>query len=241
MLLWGVFTYRDVYFFEKGKYFISEKNYKEAHTYFSRISDAAISLHNIGNTHVISVQDVLDEEKTHILKQALTAYSWALAIEEKSDTRYNYEYVQRLLDELEQELKNREQEHQSTPQESITETSESESNQEERNNDWEESETTDEKNLSEDARQENSSESSNTLSQERWEKYQLQQNDSTPQLSPEQLQQLEQHIQNLQQDQYQNQRFYGKKDTPSPSDIFDEFFGENPFFQEKFGSTQKDW
>lgn len=59
-------------------------------------------------------------------------------------------------------------------------------------------------------------------------------------LTEEQIQQIQDYQKQLQQQQFQNQKYFGKKQQYQPQGMFEQFFGQ-PQFQQNTNGTEKDW
>jgi hypothetical protein len=135
-------------------------------------------------------------------KKSINYYSWILNntlksnIVENPDVRYNYEFVKKKLEELEN------QEEQESKQDSEENNSDNDSDWNKTNND----------------QQENNKESTYwTWNEENTKQEQIQ-------LSPEELKQIEQYIDRLKDEEKYNRQFYNNIEPVSNNPIFDSLF-----------------
>lgn len=179
-------------------------------------------LHNLWNT----LYRQFEADTTQISKweRALSYYSGSLLKQEHPDTRYNYEFMKKILATLEknsQEQKDKENESQKDTASSGTGSTGTWSQE------WKTGTGTD---SSQEAQETPSGVSKNA----RDEQYKMGQNEEIDALTPEEKQILEASLESLEEEQTQNQVFYWKQE------------GESSDFQKAFenlmwGSQEKDW
>ncbi len=227
----------DMYHFSQWKKMYTNESYTWALEHFAQIDEPPVALHNIGNAWYKIGQKSDGDKQSMMYSLALGAYSGALSYWEDEDTRYNYEFVKRLLPwGKPQEEQQEEQEEQ---QGAWWQQSQQDQDQDQ---DQESEETESETPPESDTESESEAQENQTTQQpiERDEQYQLEQADDLEELSPREEKQMEQYIETLKQEQLENQRFYNKKDFQETRDIFEQMTGDL-FFRDDFSDVEQDW
>lgn len=202
------------------------KNYTEAQKDIERkYWNTAIDFHNLGNTQYFLSQEN-ETQKKSLLEAALKSYEASLKRREHPETRSNYEYVQKLLENI---LEETSQEQTSDESQS----SDSQSKQQEENQASSASWTTweNQKQETENAEQD---QKNAPIQNARGEEYKLSDEDALSELTDEEKQALEAYIEKLHDEQAENQGLFGKQ-VPEKNDFekrFESLFG---------GSEEKDW
>lgn len=188
----------------------------------------AADLHNLGNTLYKQSLSSTAEQKS--LERALFYYSGSLKKQEHPDTRYNYEFVKKLLDTFQSQ----EQEKQEESQESQEEEQPASQQEQKKNTSQSGATTGSGDSPTEDTPTQPWEEQSSVLQNARADQYRLQEDQTLKALSPQEQAALEQAIEELQQEQVYNQRFFWKQGN-----------GKTDFekrFESLFGwSEEKDW
>ncbi len=207
----------------------------------------AFTLHMLWNNAYNTSQEN-DKEKKKYLEEALQYYSWSLSLRENQDTRYNYELVEKLLQDIEEQNKESKQE----------KSKKQEKNQEDKEKQWKswkwekqdwkswDSQKKDTEWKSEDSQKEstqgnsgeskqswNSSEGSWEKNQQKWlsswqrgEDYLLQESQKIDNLTKQEKESLKKITEQLKQEQIYNQKYFWKKQQKSDfTNIIDNFFG----------------
>lgn len=204
----------------------AEKNYMEAWKNLDKkYWNTAVELHNLGNTQYFLSQEN-ETQKKSLLEAALKSYEASLNHREHSETRSNYEYVQKLLENI---LEETSQEQPSDESQS----SDSQSKQQEENQASSASWTTWE-NQTQEAQDGEQNQKNAPIQNARGEEYTLSQNEELENLTPEEQAAMEQLIEELKEEQAKNQGLFGKQ-LPEKTDFekhFESLFG---------GSEEKDW
>jgi len=237
----------DSWYFWNGAQQLEKSRYEYAISYFWKLSDTAMRFYNVGNALYHYAETLEGQGRTQVLQQVLFLYDQSLKERFDQQTQDNYDYVQSLLEEqiedensenTQDDTRNEEPSDTWEPEETDTQES-SESDESQQPQEQEQSNTSQ---IQEDWDLSFQNETNNNIwnPQERGEQYQLQQSDSLDELSPEQLQNLEQHIDNLKLDQEYNQRFFGKQSQENSRDIFGGGFWGS-LFEDRFWSWEKDW
>jgi Ca-activated chloride channel family protein len=189
-----------------------------------------LNYHNLWNTYYRLWEKNNDlEQKKSLRNQAITNYEKALKIKYDKETKENLEFVQRKIEELDQQEKDK-QNQQNNSGSNNSKQKWSWDNQQSQNGSW-----WDQKNWSWSNVQTN-----NHSSQENWSWNRQNQNtwnnnsntnNSENNLSKDQTQKLQEYMQYLQQEELKNQWNFNKKTQNSDQqDIFSQFFWSDPFF-----------
>ena len=204
-------------FLREGNKFLREKSFEKLYTlweyeqilekYSIHRNGSSEHLHNLGNTTYRNYQ----KNKTELwLQKSLEYYEKSLGIEEDENTRYNYEFVKKLLQEQQ-------------------ENSQGESEEDSEESDWGEGSKEQSENEREGEGQtvsEEGSENQQTVNNARDEQYKLSEDQAIDTLSPNEKEYLNYATQRLKEEQRYNQRFYNKQEEPGKfNQLFDSFFG----------------
>lgn len=189
--------------------------------------ETAKNLHNAGNSMYRQYEE--NKENIRLLEESIDYFSWSLDIEENIDTRYNYVFTKKILDEIEKQEEEKEEQNKQEKEEQNKQEEDTEQNQDTENKeDWdgETSSWKSEKGSSQE-------DTENTQKNNREEQYKLEQQQEVWKLSKEETQALEKIIENLKKEQIYNQKFYNKKDQKTFWEkMFDDFFDRG---------WEKDW
>jgi hypothetical protein len=230
-----------------------QKNYTGAFLYFHSTASWNLelnSLYNLWNTAYLLWAAKNDtDEKLSLWNQSLGFYSWALDKKESVETRENYEYVKKKIEELqnteEKEQKSSEQE-KDTDQKEQKNSSQTGSSSEDSSKDMQNWDTSSskQKSNSNDSKEVDSS-SKKAQSSQRDPQYQLKQWDGVWELSPFEWREIESRKLFLEESQKRYMEFYNKKPSSQEGgDIFENFtnpFTWEPFFQDNLHQSEKDW
>ena len=217
----GMFALRYNDFVEFQNMYEREE-YQEILSWAIANSNAAYELHNLWNTSYKLYEQnwsIHSEE----LENAISYYSGALMISEHPDTRYNYELLLKEQEKFTQEWEGQEVKPQESEEENTDESSPESGS-------WSSSEE---------------SESSSSDQQQAWQpsissrddQYKLNKQESIDKLTQQEEQALEDTIERLKQEQFYNQRYFGKEETPSNFDNLFEMFFEGSIDR----GWEKDW
>lgn len=204
--------------------------------------------HNIGNSSYRMYQMSRD---INFLKASQQHYAASLEKKEHADTRFNYDFVTKLLESAENEASQTSKEQDQNETESQENNSDTTSNSASKQDAWEQktdsgsqessspetqSGTMQEENQSQSGGKSEAS-SSGIQQNSRPENYKLSENQNIADLSPEQMKELEEYIEWLKQEQMKLQPYYGKRESENNFDqMFDTFFEKN-----FWGNGEKDW
>lgn len=179
------------------------------------IQKEAVKLHNLWN----------EEFRTDNLVSALDYYSWSLSIQDHPDTRLNYYYVKKLLEEdaIESQTEESWQNNSNSVESEASETDSSS------NESWDSSDQSDTS---------TNQNTTNWSASERSEEYLLEQDKEISEMTDEERELLEKTLEDLENNQLFQQRYYDKK----PSEQIDPFEEmQKRFFWEIYRWWEKDW
>jgi len=238
IIVWALLTiltfgrfFWDSWHFSVWKKYLNNLQYNEAIGSFSQLSSSPTWLYNMGNVWYSYAETLEDTERVQALEETLSLYGASLQEMFDQQTQDNYEYVQSLLA----------QEPQDDSKEQLSQESENESPNETwsgTTDTWGQSDSEKEEGIWDESGQSSDS-ATQWTSQERWEEYKLQESDNLQELSPGQKQALEQHINNLQLDQLNNQRYFWKQQQKNDP-IFQGTFGQS-LFRNNSENQRNDW
>lgn len=225
ILLVGYLTFQSYIFSElrEQRTLINEENFEQvlSGTGHEILVKNPSYLHNIWNTYY----EIFDPQERDIetLEASLSYFSGSLALGENVDTRYNYDLVKKLLEEV------------SSSQEDQGEEESEEQESEQQQDDEQQKSNTSEESKEQQELQE--PEDQDLQINKRDEEYTLGEEDSIWELTPQEQRELEQKIEELKQEQVQNQQYFNKQPQESG---FDNLF--DVFFQEEINrGGKKDW
>ncbi len=235
-LVGGGVLVRDMYYFyDMQELYNSQEYMKLIEKYHTK--HRAYILHNVWNAYYQSGSGELQN-----LETALEYYSGALRFGEDEASRYNYDFVQNLLQQKEEEAslqEQKKQEQKNTSESEEDQQADAWSSQQDANasNQAGEQKQEDAQKQSSDNAQNTDSKMQNLQSSQRGEEYILWEEDTIWEISEGEREALKQEIENLKKQQIYNQQFYGKK--PEETNfwwLFEDFFGTSP---DRWG--EKNW
>lgn len=208
--------------------------------YWELIKNEATStpegLHNMWNAWYRYFQSTRNLEDA---KKSLNYYSSSLEIEENEDTRFNYEFLKKILDGWDSENSEEQDSEEQASEDAMQDEWEAWSQDSEKTEDNETNDTSEDESQ---APEESSQSSQNVQVSPRESQYYLNKQDRIEPLSPTERQAIESAIDRLKQEQLYNQKYFNPSESTNPvDDMFESFFWENPFFQSEIQSEEKDW
>lgn len=191
-----------------------------------------LNYHNIWNTYYRLWEKNNDwEQKKSLRDQAITSYEKALNIKYDQETKENLEFVQKKLEDI--KMKDLSSQNQQSQNGSWDQAWQSWDNQQNQSWSWNQStqswDNSQQQNGSWD--QTSKSQSWDNKQSQNWSWNQSKDDDSS-RLNKDQEQKLQDYMQYLKQQELNNQWNFNKKpqDSNPQQDIFSQFFGNNPFF-----------
>ncbi len=205
--------------------------------------------HNLGNTLYFLWDETNNtEQKITLWKQSLEAFSGALAIENNPETKANYEFVLEKLQKLEKEKqKQDEKKNESWSWSENQQQNSGSGSQNESQQNWSGSENKSQESQSGSQSQEQTG-SGDTKTWSNAGNYNTVWSGNTSEkLTEDQKRQLDEYLKNMQNESKDLQQFFrqGKpleNNTNGINNMIQNFFGNDPFFQDKIdNSGKKDW
>lgn len=221
-LLWGLFFLRDWYYFYDMKNLYDTEKYDElTEKYHSNTN--AYALHNLWNARYNTWSWELEK-----LEETLSYYSGALSIWENIKTRYNYEFIKNIIEEIQKQQEEKEEQSEDDKGEEKNETKDENTPSQENSNEAEESNWQESQKQDGEESEKNDTKWQQSSSLQRWEEYKIDTQDAIWKISQEEKDALEQEIENLKREQIYNQKFYGKQPEKAEfRSLFDDFFGDS--------------
>lgn len=222
-----------------GKYSIWQ--FEDAQEIFEELLDINTSealqfkvYHNLWNTFFqMWMKYFPNEQAIPLFQKSIDMYHQALQMQQDPETLANKQYVEKLLQLLQDSQKQQSSSPQSPTEEQKWEEEKSKS---EKNENWEEKSNPQE--------QENT-DSQNDTSQNQWntqqkeQTFSLKKEQDIPQITPQEKQYMERLMERLEETQKENQLFFWAP-KKQERDFFD-IFREDPFFSDFWWGWEKDW